>query len=230
MTNDDAIKIALKNELISDIEVYQTLPKYKISLKFDKKMKHLLKNYENRESAKTGYKRIPLKNRLLIAAVIILSVAIITGGTLYITMRWADFTVKEYDIFAMLSISNAESYPLSLEERYEFTYNVTGYEKEVIDDDGIRFSVKYSDAKNKKCISYSQSIKDFYTTVRLNIENAITLPKEVIINGTTAIYYETYYGEKGVIWDIGDYIIELAATGFSEDELISMTEFVEKVE
>ena len=147
-----------------------------------------------------------------------------------ITMRWADFTVKEYDIFAMLSISNAESYPLSLEERYEFTYNVTGYEKEVIDDNGIRFSVKYSDAKNKKCISYSQSIKDFYTTVRLNIENAITLPKEVIINGTTAIYYETYYGEKGVIWDIGDYIIELAATGFSEDELISMTEFVEKVE
>lgn len=230
MTNDDAIKIALKNELISDIEAYQTLPKYKISLKFDKKMKHLLKNYENRESAKTGYKRIPLKNRLLIAAVIILSVAIITGGTLYITMRWADFTVKEYDIFAMLSISNAESYPLSLEERYEFTYNVTGYEKEVIDDDGIRFSVKYSDAKNKKCISYSRSIKDFYTTVRLNIENAITLPKEVIINGTTAIYYETYYGEKGVIWDIGDYIIELAATGFSEDELISMTEFVEKVE
>ena len=49
MTNDDAIKIALKNELISDIEAYQTLPKYKISLKFDKKMKHLLKNYENRE-------------------------------------------------------------------------------------------------------------------------------------------------------------------------------------
>ena len=96
MTNDDAIKIALKNELISDIEAYQTLPKYKISLKFDKKMKHLLKNYENRESAKTGYKRIPLKNRLLIAAVIILSVAIITGGTLYITMRWADFTVKEF--------------------------------------------------------------------------------------------------------------------------------------
>lgn len=38
---------------------------------------------------------------------------------------------------------------LSLEERYEFTYNVTGYEKEVIDDDGIRFSVKYSDAKIK---------------------------------------------------------------------------------
>ena len=52
----------------------------------------------------------------------------------------------------------------------------------------------------------------------------------MIINGTTAIYYETYYGEKGVIWDLGDYIIELAATGFSEDELISMTEFVEKVE
>ena len=43
MTNDDAIKIALKNELISDIEAYQTLPKYKISLKFDKKMKHLLR-------------------------------------------------------------------------------------------------------------------------------------------------------------------------------------------
>ena len=52
MTNDDAIKIALKNELISDIEAYQTLPKYKISLKFDKKMKHLLKNYENRDTAK----------------------------------------------------------------------------------------------------------------------------------------------------------------------------------
>ena len=227
MTNDDAIKIALKNELISDIEAYQTLPKYKISLKFDKKMKHLLKNYENRESAKTGYKRIPLKNRLLIAAVIILSVVIITGGTLYITMRWADFTVKEYDIFAMLSISNAESYPLSLEERYEFTYNVTGYEKEVIDDDGIRFGyyTHLTLPTNSRV-----SIMDFYKTVRLKIANAITLPKEVIINGTTAIYYETYYGEKGVIWDIGDYIIELAATGFSEDELISMTEFVEKVE
>ncbi len=88
---------------------------------------------------------------------IILSVAIITGGTLYITMRWADFTVKEYDIFAMLSISNAESYPLSLEERYEFTYNVTGYEKEVIDDDGIRFSVKYSDAKKIKSVFHIHS-------------------------------------------------------------------------
>ena len=37
MTNDDAIRIALKNELISDIEAYKTLPKYKLSNKFEKK-------------------------------------------------------------------------------------------------------------------------------------------------------------------------------------------------
>lgn len=48
MTNDDAIKIALKMNLFQISKLIKLSLSIRFPLKFDKKMKHLLKNYENR--------------------------------------------------------------------------------------------------------------------------------------------------------------------------------------
>ena len=64
----------------------------------------------------------------------------------------------------MLSISNAESYPLSLEERYEFTYNVTGYEKEVIDE---KVAALLAETRNAFYIGRGQ---DYYVAMEASLK------------------------------------------------------------
>ena len=55
-------------------------------------------------------------------------------------------------------------------------------------------------------------------------------PTELEVRGIKYIFYQTKYGDMVLIWDIGDYIIEVGAYGFSKDELILMAESVHKVE
>ena len=210
MNEDIIISQALKNVLISDIEDYDRLPQYKISHELDRRISTLIT--DNTESVKTKNRRpIPFKRRLLIAAIIIITMAVLTGGITVITRNLGMFKIKQYDIFSMMDFSQ--------------------YTKDIIGDIEYMYAVQYKSKTNERQIIFSQTSKNAYGVERLNTENAITYPELIEIgNNKDALYFETYKHDKVLIWEMGDSIIELVTYGFNKSELIELSKFVQKVE
>lgn len=229
MTNDEVICLALKNELLSDLESYDLLPDYRISHKFDRKMKKIIAGQplNNDQSRKS---RITLKKYLLIAAVIIITAAILTGGTLFITKYWDSFWVKEYDVFALMTVENIQNSPQTLEDRYILNIDTNEYSQKIIADESFIYWVSYDNRQTGNSISFCQSTKWMNESVRLNTESAKTLPEKVQLGEFCALYFEIFNGDKVLIWDNGDYFFDLSAEGVSKNELIEMAGFVKKVE
>ena len=168
---------------------------------------------------------------MLIAAIIVAVMAVLTGGITVITRHLGAFTVKQYDIFSMLTISNIEDSPLILTEKYRLVMDDSQYTKKVVDDYEFVYTMFYSDKANGKYLCFSQSVKGMYETVRLNTENAITYPETIKLDDNrNAIYFETHNHEKVLIWELDESIIEISASGFGKNELIGLSKFVQKVE
>ena len=232
MTDDIIIAQALEAELRADIQAYDKLPQYKVPRRLDKRISKLIRNSEKTQKTKRQNKPVTIKRRLLIAAIIVAVMAVLTGGITVITRYLGAFTVKQYDVFSMLTISNIEDSPLVLTEKYRLVMDDSQYTKKVIDDYEFTSTMFYSDKENGKYLCFSQSVKGMYETVRLNTENAITYPETVKLddNNRNAIYFETYNREKVLIWELDESIIEIVGSGFSKNELIELSKFVKKVE
>lgn len=231
MTDDIIIAQALEAELRADIQAYDKLPQYKVPRRLDKRISKLIRNSEKTQKTKWQRKPVTLKRRLLIAAIIVAVMAVLTGGITVITRNLGAFTVKQYDVFSMLTISNIEDSPLVLTEKYRLVMDDSQYTKKVVGDYEFIYTMLYSDKANGKYLCFSQSVKGMYETMRLNTENAITYPETVKLDDNrNAIYFETYNREKVLIWELDESIIEISASGFSKNELIELSKFVQKVE
>lgn len=230
MNEDIIISQVLKNVLISDIEDYDRLPQYKISHDLDRRISTLIT--DNTESVKTKKRRpIPFKRRLLIAAIIIITMAVLTGGITVITRNLGMFKIKQYDIFSMMTVEDAEDGPIAFAEKYRLVMDFSQYTKDIIGDIEYMYAVQYKSKTNKRQIIFSQTSKNAYGVERLNTGNAITYPERIEIDDNKdAFYFETYKHDKVLIWEMGDSIIELVTYGFNKTELIELSKFVQKVE
>lgn len=230
MNEDIIIAQALKNVLLSDIEAYDRLPQYKVPHRLDRRISKLIADI-GQPIKKEKRKPIPLKRRLLIAAIIVIVMAIITGGITVITRNLGMFTVKQYDIFSIMTIEDTKDGPIAFTEKYRLLMDLSQYAKDIIGDTVHTYAVRYSNETNEQQIIFSQTPKIAYWAARLNTENAITYPELIEIgNNKNAVYFETYKHEKVLIWEMGDSIIQLIAYGFSKNELIELSKSVQKVE
>lgn len=230
MNEDIIISQVLKNVLISDIENYDLLPQYKISHELDLRISTLIT--VNTGAVKTKNRRpIPFKRRLLIAAIIIITMAVLTGGITVITRNLGMFKIKQYDIFSMMTVEDAEDGSIAFTEKYHLVMDFSQYSKDIIGDIEYMYAVHYKNKTNEQQIIFSQTSKNAYGVARLNTENAITYPEQIEIgNNKVALFFETYKHDKVLIWEMGDSIIELVTYGFSKNELIELSKFVQKVE
>ena len=218
MNEDIIISQALKNVLISDIEDYDRLPQYKISHELDRQISTLIT--DNTESVNTKNRRpIPFKRRLLIAAIIIITMAVLTGGITVITRNLGMFKIKQYDIFSMMTVEDAEDGPIAFAEKYRLVMDFSQYTKDIIGDIEYMYAVQYKSKTNKRQIIFSQTSKNAYGVERIEIDD-----------NKDAFYFETYKHDKVLIWEMGDSIIELVTYGFNKTELIELSKFVQKVE
>lgn len=230
MTNDIIIAQALEAELRSDLQAYDKLPQCKVPHRLDRRISALIRKNSPVNTA-VHRKPVPLKRRLLIAAIIVIIMAVLTGGITVITRNLGLFTVKQYDIFSMLAIEDNDSETPVLTEKYRIITDGSQFTGKVIDDYEFMHTESYSDQANGKQLYFTQSIKDMYKSVRLITENAITYPELIKIgNNINAVYFESSNHNILLIWEAGNSIIELNATGFSKDELIELSKFVQKVE
>ena len=225
MTNDEMFAAALEQALADEIAECEKLPDHKFSRGFDRKMKKLIQSgiAEERHTSRSRIGR-----RLPVAVIIIISVFLLAGAAATTYYLWHNFRLQDHGLYTLLNITDVESCPNTLEERYRLTADLSGFTENVLSDDEIMYFVEYENKEKGIKFSFIQEIKRGNTMV-LNTEDTDP-PIEVTVNGYDGIYYETKYDDCVIIWDIGDYLLQIGAKGIGKNDLFSLTKFVQKVE
>ncbi len=200
------------------------------SRNFRRKMDELL--YPNpmpRSAVKTRV--APKRLVRIIVAVLIALFAI--GCTAHIFDFWGIFSVKDEGVLADISIAGVEGAPTALLERYELTYDLTGYTAVEMCTDPDRYNVLYSN--EDYLISFEQATKAVADNMHFPLDNISEMPTEIMIGEYKGIIYGRTNGAYTVIFDVGDYIISLSCKSlsdkkFGKDDLIAMAETVQIVE
>lgn len=229
MTNKEILSAALKSDYLSELSVFEALPDYRMSRSFDRKMHKLIRAYlkqKNRES--TVYKR-RTRVRLLAIAIIIATVALGTGGVVLL-QYWDTFRLRgvgnnEY----AFDVSNPESAPKEILDKYRITADLSGYKKEVISDSELDYWVVYTDDSGKT-IWYNQFTKTMADSLQIGLGNVQIPPEKTDLDNYTALYYVSANGVQNLMWDNGDYIFELSAEGLSKEETKALAISVKKIE
>ena len=229
MTNKEILSAALKSDYLSELSVFEALPDYRMSRSFDRKMHKLIQAYlkqKNRES--TVYKR-RTRVRLLAIAIIIATVALGTGGVVLL-QYWDTFRLRgvgnnEY----AFDVSNPESAPKEILDKYRITADLSGYKKEVISDSELDYWVVYTDDSGKT-IWYNQFTKTMADSLQIGLGNVQIPPEKTDLDNYTALYYVSANGVQNLMWDNGDYIFELSAEGLSKEETKVLALSVKKIE
>lgn len=228
MTNKEILSAALKSDYLSELSVFEALPDYRMSRSFDRKMHKLIRAYlkqKNRES--TVYKR-RTRVRLLAIAIIIATVALGTGGVVLL-QYWDTFRLRgvgnnEY----AFDVSNPESAPKEILDKYRITADLSGYKKEVISDSELDYWVVYTDDSGKT-IWYNQFTKTMADSLQIGLGDVQIPPEKTDLGNYTALYYVSANGVQNLMWDNGDYIFELSAEGLSKEEAKALALSVKKI-
>lgn len=225
MTNDEMIASALGEMLEKEIAECDKLPDHKFSHRFNRKMKNLLQSCAVDNSHTS---RLHIGKRMLVAIIAIGSLLLLMGAAATTYVLWNNFHMQDLSLYTLLNISDVEDCPNTLEERYELTADLGGFTENVLSDDEYLYFVEYKSEEKNINISFMQQTKQGITQA-LNTEDSAP-PIEVVVNDCKGIYYETRYGSRMLIWDTGDYLINLGTKGISKDELFSLAKTVQKVE
>ena len=208
MTNDEKIAIALKSDYLSELSVYEMLPNSRIRSGFDRRMKKMI-NESYTDTAKTvRHRRVKL--RLAIAVIIAATAALATGGTILLK-HWDTFAVKENDKYSVILISDAENSPQCITRYYEPDLDKTAYATRLIEKTEYAYIVEYINKHGKQLI--------FTQCTRSQMENAQIPPEKVELGDKSAMYCVSKKGMAFLVWDNGEYMFHITATGFGRDEL-----------
>lgn len=227
--NEDAVFAqALESVFSADIAEYQSMPDHRFSRSFERRMKKLLKGGVP-EAAVKG-RRIPPRKLLLIAAIAVALAAVLMGATFAVYKLWDNYRVEDHSLYSMLYITDIENSPKMLYEYYRLGADMSEYEIKTVFADEYFKTVDYTKNNGDQIvvITFSQTTKEHSEQFFINTEDAIVMPTEIVINGCQGFFMEAYNNIKYVMWDNGDYIMHIDASGISKNELITLAESVEK--
>ncbi len=204
-----------------EISMQDVADEHEFSPEFEKKMKKLISRRN-----KPYYKIINTAGkRTACDAVVVLVVSSVTIMNVEaLRNAFSDFFVSIYEKFSTVQPVEDDTSPTTLEEIYEITYNLNGFE--IIYDEHDEYSNIIHYNKDNIVIYFKQCTKNMYDS-DINTENAKILT--VDINGHEAIYFIDNNDYYHIIWDNGDYIISLSSN-ISENTLIEIAKSVQKVE
>lgn len=224
------LKSALENTMNQQIAEYEKdMENHVFSRHFEKRMSKLIKRMDG-SSFVFSDRRIPLRKAVQVVFIIIILAVLAVAA--YAIISWSSFKVNEYDIYSLLEITDISNAPLTLEEKYELGADMSEYESEILMDDEHMVYVSYNNLLNTdKYLVFCQMTKDAFQGVRLNTENSNQIPSMIEVNGYTGLYTQTEYQEHFILWDNGEYFVEVTAgNAFSLNELILICNSVQKVE
>ena len=117
-----------------------------------------------------------------------------------------------------------KDYPAAINDKYTITYDLSGFELVYSNEDQIYIRLDYKN--NDIMIMFSQTVVSEYQA-NINTEGAEI--EHIDVNGHDAIGFEDNNGYYHLIWNNGEYIIDLGSN-IGKDVLIEIAKSVQKVE
>ena len=164
------------------------------------------------------------------AAVIILAVVVASFSTIMsveaLRKPFLDFTKNMFTTHTEIRSApdDSKEYPKTIKNKYDITEGINGYSRDVLRDKNTEVSLHYSQGDN--LIEFEQHIVDGFD-IYANTEGATI--EHIDINGHDAIGWFDNHNYYHLIWNNGEYVIEISST-IGKDKLIEVAKSVQKVE
>ena len=165
-------------------------------------------------------KPISIRKRLIIAAIIIVGMAVLTGFVIMFISN--GFKGKVYHDNTHLVAVNTEDCPTNIEKEYELSVLPKGYTLSK-STNGSFYCKKVYRNKDNQDLTFIQYVKSKFN---LHINTEGYEPVETVINGHNAIYIDFDNQEVILVWDSNDYILEISGI-FNKYELLKLVELNE---
>ncbi|MBP1564570.1 MAG: DUF4367 domain-containing protein [Oscillospiraceae bacterium] len=216
--SDDNFKNAVSEALLS--EYTDMLPEqceeHIFSRKFEKKMSRLIKrrNKIYYPFINNTFKRTAVAIGALVIASTVSVVKIDALREVFVNIKFNIF-----EKYSVITPADDKQVPETIEDIYEITYDLSGYEVVYEMLDNTKNCIEY--LKDDISIDFTQYVKD--TSLTLNTENANI--ENVMINKIEAIYFIDYKGYHYLTWDNGDYLFCII-TNTKKETLFDIAESV----
>lgn len=219
---NEKFKAAISEALTEEYEGFiPNIEKHSFSPKFEKEMSKLI---ERRK--KPYYKLINTFGKraacIIAGSVIASSLTVMNVDAL--REAFIKFVVNTFEKFSIVRSVDGNNSPDTIEEIYEITCDMSGYDVDYLEQNEIFYNITYSNGNI--IVDYNQWIKSEYD-ILLNTENAEI--ETISINGKSAMYFCDNHNYDHIIWDNGDYIISLDSN-IGKNALFEMANSVQKRE
>lgn len=195
---------------------------YKFSSKFEKRMSRLIK-----QRRKPYYRFINTAGkRVAVIALAFLTISFTTVMSVEaLRTPFLDFIMSIFsDHSEVRGIDDSGNYPETIENLYEIMYYMSDYHIIASDQTERHRIIDYQN--DNSIIYFSQNtVNDYH--MNYNTENAEV--EHIDINGQDAIGFKDNNGYYNLIWNNGEYIIDLGSN-IGKDVLIEIAKTVQKVE
>ena len=196
---------------------------HEFSPKFEKRMQKLI-----RRRKKPYFKMInTVGKRVAVFAVTFLIISMTTVMSVKALREpFLDFIMSIFTTHSTVStVSETDKdYPVVINGKYSITYDLSGFDIVYSHEDSVSIRLDYK--HNDILIMFSQIVVSEYQS---NINTEGVEVEHIDINGQDAIGFEDNNGYYSLIWNNGEYIIDLSSS-IGKDALIEIAESVQKVE
>lgn len=200
----------LKDWAKSEWEEFADAPEFKTSKKHDRAMKRIFKRYERnvkklRPRSGIGMRSVRRRIAIVVLAIIF---AVLSGCTAAYFISQS-FQGKVYNDNTELRPINIDNCPTVIEEKYYLSEVPEGFEIFKTDSDPFSEYICYKNEQTEQSFTFEQWVKSEYS-VHYNTEKGDLV--EVEINGYSGVLLDLSNDERpsaNLVWDNGDYILEL---------------------
>lgn len=219
--NEDVFKEILAKAVVCEFAEFDNTPEHNFSLKHRLAMKRIFARYERnirklRKNGKTDapltnvYKpQLNLKQRLIIVTVIVVLMTLLVGWVIIFVS--GNFRGTVYPDKTHFAVTDIEGTLQTIEYNYNLISVPEGFEIIETSTSPIHIYTLYMNNLTKQTITLHQWVKSSYES-NYNTENHVI--EDVIINGCFGFcidFSDDKHNSSLVIWDNGDYIIEIIA-------------------
>ena len=211
---------------------FNNAPEHKFSLKHRLAMKRIFSRYERnvrkfRKNEKTDtpmtniYKpRLNLKQRMIIVTVIVILMTLLVGWVVVFVS--GNFSGTVYSDKTHFTIIDTEGSPQTIEYKYILTSIPKGFEMTKTDLSPIHVHTFYVNRETNQTITLRQWVKSSFER-NYNTENHLI--EDIIIDGCSGLCVDLSndkFNRSLVVWDNGDYIIEILGD-FTKEDIMNLS-------
>lgn len=221
----DSFYKALAMQADAEENTLPDMPEHRFSRKYEHEKKLLIKAYEKsqsqNESVAGTFRKLHLRRKIQVAVLIAALVLLLTGGSVYVAYNIGGFAGYRQSTHTEVSFECWEDSPKTLYPHYYLTYDLKGWNKEILCDETDKYSEIY---RNKnKYIHYTYETWNRYIENNPESDFEEMHPDGEFVEGRT-LHHINSDGSERLIWTDSRYWLSLDYSGITYDEAVKIRE------